>query len=179
MLFTALITLIAIGFVATMAASWLNRGRLVEHKRAKKLAREHLIPISNGQSFEVALRSIGLLPSEFGRGKCVLQVLAHTFGLFDVAPPRELALADVLRIHLSNPVDGINLVDIGPNKCIEPFTYDLIENLLANVDKRLWNERLAIDRDFPATEEALINLILSMTVESFVRYFFSINKANS
>ncbi len=98
----------------------------------------------------------------------VLTVLSQTIGLPTSVPPADLALEYLFRIEVS----PIHVEGGSPTpKYLEPFSYDLVENLLAIMDRSLWNQRLATDAAFTSTEDELADVLMTMTVASFVRQF--------
>lgn len=168
MLFISLCILLVVGVGAGLASSWLNRKKRAGLESARAVARVRFAAASEGQVVEEVLRNIGISDSERGRGMRVLSVLSQTIGLPTSVPPADLALENLFRIEVGHiRVDG---APVAP-KYLEPFSYDLVENLLAIMDKSLWNQRLATDAAFPSTEDELADLLMTMTVASFVRQF--------
>jgi len=175
MLFISLCTLLVVGLGAALVANWLNRRKRAGLESARAVARARFATASEGQVAEEVLRNIGIADSERDRGMRVLTVLSQTIGLPTSVPPADLTLANLFRIEVGpTRADGASPTP----EYLEPFSYDLVENLLAIADKSLWNQRVATDAAFPSTEDELADLLMTMTVASFVRQFVPLARAD-
>lgn len=177
MMFTALAIMFAVGLTAAVVSNRLNRHRIDELESARALARKRLQSVSAGHDVEEVLAQSGVVPSDFERARRVIEVIPRTFGLENLVPPADLVLGDVMRVHVPVNVGVKDGCSSGESRLMDPFTYDLIANLLAVTDKNLWAQHTEVDSTLPHDEEALGELIAGMTVAGFVQLFTPLVKA--
>ncbi|WP_056443072.1 hypothetical protein [Massilia sp. Root335] len=177
MMLTALAILLAVGLTAALVSNRLNRHKIDELESARALARQRLQAASWGHDVEEVLAQSGVLPSDFESARRIIDVIPRTFGLANLAPPADLVLGDVMRVHVPGKVGVNDGHPAGDSRLTDPFTYDLIANLLAVTDKKLWAQHAEVDSRLSADEEALGDLIAGMTVAGFVQLFTPLVKA--
>jgi hypothetical protein len=174
MLFLALGTLAVVAVCGTLLANHLNRSRHLESAAARETVIRNFKESSSGNSIEAVLSKIGVSDEELGRGRQVLAVLARTLGVPSAAPPPSTTLASIFRVATQSSTTA---PPNGPSQ-IEPFAADLVANLLEIADKAAWERRLLADDTFPRDDDALSDLLMSMTVEQFVKEFVPLVRTN-
>lgn len=167
----AVFLLLAVGVVATLVATRINRKEIDLYKCARDSIRERLRKQTNSQSLEAVFDECEIHRDEWGKATKLVDTLRSVVGLPNWIPPIDIRLGELLRVRVSELRTASSVTsDDGP-EFIEPFTYDIVDHLLTIGEKSTWTQRWSDDANFPRDDDELGNFIMNMTLRQFVVFF--------
>lgn len=159
-------------FSILLIIDWVNRSEIAKFEIAKKKGREIFISNCKDVSIEDIFLKLNVSSKDREKVIKIIRLLQKTFDLKNMVPPSDFLLRRAMIVEIENPLDE----DGKLNEYIEPYSGELVENLLLFLDKRKWKEKISMNEILPENEDDLIEAIVNMTVEEFVKFCLPLMK---